>query len=101
MPKQKKLKLNELKVKSFVTMSNGQSHQVRAGADSDTPIPCVGTGGTGETECGSCICPTDPTNCTCETCDTECNTCATCGGATCPATACNTYCKPWICSWDC
>jgi hypothetical protein len=100
MPKQKKLKLNELKVKSFVTMSNGQSHQVRGGVHSDTPIPCPPATNTCETPCGSCECPTDPTLCTCYTCETECNTCATCGGGTCPASNCKT-CRPWECTLDC
>lgn len=64
MPKKKKIKLEGLKVKSFVTVSDGQTKKALAGATET--VTC-------ETHCGEC---TD--SCvTCETCHT-CNHQYTC-----------------------
>ena len=80
MPKQKKLKLNDLKVKSFVTLLNKDTRQVKGGG---TWTICKTCG----TECP----PTDTCNTDCGTCVTceTCETCQTCG-ASCPYSECKT-----------
>lgn len=91
MPKKKRLKLNELTVKSFVTRLGDQSRAVKGGLPNTVtcPPPTEGEscGGTCETcfgfTCATCILET------CETCDT-CVTCNTCGGYTCPYSQCKT-----------
>ena len=70
MPKKKKIKLEGLKVKSFVTVSDGQTKKALAGAT--RTVTC-------NTNCGQETCLTCLT---CESCNTEicatCNTCQTC-----------------------
>jgi hypothetical protein len=68
MPKKKKIKLEGLKVESFVTMTNGQAKKAQGGrTETDT---C-------QTICTDCT--TDVSCDTCESCDTEiCETCYTC-----------------------
>jgi len=100
MPKKKKLKLNDLKVQSFVTDLKGQVHmvKVKGGVNSDTPIPCGGTGTdvSCETICGTCdTCNTECTCLTCETCAT-CESCEPCGGS-----GYKTCIRPWECTLDC
>ena len=84
MPKQKKLKLNELKVKSFVTLLNEGTRKVKGG----TWTICKTCG----SECECETLDTCPTDCgTCVTCQTDCTcvTCETCG-ASCPYSICKT-----------
>ena len=83
MPKAKKLKLNELKVKSFVTLLDQDTRQVKGGNTwtiCRTCGPECETLDTCYTDCGTCV--------SCDTCVT-CDTCETCG-ASCPYSECKT-----------
>jgi hypothetical protein len=86
MPKKKKLKLNELKVKSFVTVLSDESKAVKGGSVSickTCGLECsVGCPETYDTECPSCG----------GTCRTECGSCETCAtcGPSCPWSECKT-----------
>ncbi len=71
----KKLKLENLKVQSFITMPGAETRKVKGGhgdsADTTCRIPCAGPVDT-EFTCVGC-----PTGDTCVTCDATCpNTCA-------------------------
>jgi len=92
MPKKKRLKLNELTVKSFVTRLGDQSRAVKGGAENTVTCPTGTVCESCEGTCETCFYgPTCATWCaaTCETCDT-CVTCNTCGGNTCPYSKCQT-----------
>ncbi|NIM10689.1 MAG: hypothetical protein GTO45_01780 [Candidatus Aminicenantes bacterium] len=86
MSKKKKLKLEGLKVKSFVTLLNKKSREVRGGEQNTKPFDlCDPTDQSCETCDESCVFGTCYV--TCGTCDTEiCNTCYTCGTCTCQYT---------------
>jgi hypothetical protein len=63
MPKQKKLKLNELKVNSFVTvsMSNDEARNVKGGMLNITDCCTMPTGCTDCTICYPCVFTMEPT----------------------------------------
>ena len=56
MPKKNKLKLDDLKVKSFVTQLDGEAHKVKGGDETELTICIFGSC----YECSVMICPTDP-----------------------------------------
>lgn len=89
MPKKMKLKLNELKVKSFVTLLENNAQDVKVGGGT-APITCpLSCGGpcTENTCMGTPCCETMDTDCSCNTCD--CVTQNTCGDT----------CKLILCPW--
>jgi hypothetical protein len=75
MPKKKKLKLKDLKVRSFVTKLGGQAGQVKGGEVISVNSYCI------ESCLVSCTyepnCHTNDPKCT-DTCDTACPTTCTC-----------------------
>lgn len=82
MPEKKKLKLNELKVKSFVTMEKDEAGKIKGGSVSICKTcgsECIATCGCTATVCSDCCPGTDTCNTNCGTCYyTECGTCLTC-----------------------
>jgi hypothetical protein len=72
MPKKTKLRLEGLKIQSFVTSIGDKARMVRGGAEATVPI-----------ETCEIACDTWPGD-TCETCNTDCGSCWSCDTCSCP-----------------